>query len=197
MCFARRNIVRVTFTDSIASGANVRVDLLPIDNPDDGEHTYHLFVMNSTSDYKAGFHYKVTKTFNTRVTNFFDVYEVSGPNGLRDNGAVTLKFALYGEDNFGVEKGSVFNVLFPGEFSLSPFDSLSARDGGSPMTCSLKQGTWGGDTFESDVITGGVSCKTNSQACILGNDVQFKYEGATLKELKAKETDPTDVYQEF
>jgi hypothetical protein len=37
MCFARRNIVRVTFSKPIADGANIRVDLLPMDNPTTGE----------------------------------------------------------------------------------------------------------------------------------------------------------------
>lgn len=193
-CWVKRNIVRATIYDDIPKGSQIRLDLLSMSNAVDLATCYNVSVMNST--YTAGFYGKAcadTDTLVETVSNFIDIYDVEASSTLRkDSGETQINFALYGDSSFTLMKDSVFSVEYPPQFNLAPFHSLDARDSSTSVTCALKSGVWGSDTFDDVVFEG---CGTNSLLNPLGNDVEYVHEDNAALELAVEAS--TGIASEF
>lgn len=58
LCWVKRNIIRATIVNDIPAASQVRLDVLTMFNPEAADILkFHVFVMNNTAAYTAGWHY--------------------------------------------------------------------------------------------------------------------------------------------
>lgn len=75
---------------------------------------------------------------------------------------------------------------------------MTTYQGGDTKTCGLKYGTWGSNTYNTNVFDTSITCATDSSIDFRGNRVQFTAPATkTLVTKDSTETDDKLAYREY